>query len=36
MNLCPNLESAHDSLKNKNPISYSTKTQYSKKNLEST
>ena len=31
MNLCPNLESAHDSLKNRNPqksISYSTKTQY--------
>ena len=34
MNLCPNLESAHDSLKNRNlkkSFSYSTKTQYSKK-----
>ena len=33
MNLCPNLESVHDSLKNRNLIkvfSYSTKTQYSK------
>ena len=39
MNLCPNLASIRDSLKNKNlkkkRISYSTKTQYSKK-LEST
>ena len=33
MNLCPNLESVHDSLKNRKPpksISYSTKTQYKK------
>ena len=34
MNLCPNLELAHDSLENRNlekDISYSRKTQYSKK-----